>query len=61
MNQIDYKELLIKYIGHIVDHEGTDYIDEYKFDGPGCAVQFSEEEKAELKQLAVELKARFQQ
>lgn len=55
---MDYKELLIKYIGHIVDCEGIDYT-EYHFDNPGHTVTFTEEEKAELQRLAEEARLKF--
>ena len=29
--EIDYKETLIKYIRHIIDSEGTDYIAHHSF------------------------------
>jgi hypothetical protein len=55
---MDYKELLIKYIGHIIDCEGKDYT--YIFHNPGHTVEFSDEEMAALVQLSEEAKNRFQ-
>lgn len=55
---MDYKELLIKYIGHIIDCEGIDYTT--RFDNPGHTVEFTEEEKTELEHLAEEAEKRFQ-
>lgn len=53
---IDYKELLIKYIEHIGQMEGVDYINYIKpFKGPTLmtsSVPFSIEEKTELELLS---------
>lgn len=56
---MDYRELLKKYIAHIIDNEGIDYTDEYKFDNPGCTVAFSDQEKTELAILAEEVRQEF--
>jgi hypothetical protein len=54
---IDYKELLIKYIAHIIDCEGIDYTT--KFDSPGHTVDLTDEEKAELENLAAEARTKY--
>lgn len=58
MSEINYKELLIKYIGHIIDCEGRDYT--RKFDNPGHTVTLTDEEKVEIEQLAEEARRRYQ-
>lgn len=54
---MDYKELLIKYIGHIIDREGIDYTNQ--FDNSGNTVSVTEEEMTELEALAQEARKRF--
>ena len=45
MKPIDFRELLKKYITHIVEHEGTDFLDEWNKSDSGL---FSDEEWKEL-------------
>ena len=53
---MDYRELLRKYMSHVVVHEGIDYVDSIR---GGCLVavksfQFSDEEVRELEQISKE-------
>ena len=48
---VDYRELLKKYIEHVGDCEGTDFIDEYRF----MPRVFSEEEANILWELSNEI------
>lgn len=50
---MDYRELLIKYIAHIVNQESIDYID-YINDGWHSDLPITEEEREQLKKLAKE-------
>jgi hypothetical protein len=43
---MDYRNLLVRYLGHILDQEGTTSIDTV-----GATIKFSIEEKSELKTL----------
>lgn len=47
---IDYNELLIKYIAHIIDQEGIDYTD--RFNDVGHTVSLTDEEITEMEYLA---------
>jgi hypothetical protein len=53
---MDYKELLIKYIAHIIDNESIDYMDRYP---DGDTAKLTSEERAELEMLANEARARY--
>jgi hypothetical protein len=55
---LDYKELLKKYIAHIIDCEGMDYI-ERNINGPGHSVTISNKEQAELQKLAAEARHKY--
>lgn len=55
---MDYKDLLIKYIAHIIDCEGIDYTDR-NINGAGHSVTISEEEQAELEALAKEARKKY--
>jgi hypothetical protein len=54
----DYKELLLKYIAHIIDCEGIDYTNRY-INGPGHSVTITEEEQNALEALAAEARAKY--
>lgn len=48
---MDYRELLVKYLVHVIDYEGTDFLDA----GVGSTkVEFTEQELDELLILAKE-------
>ncbi len=51
MNELDYKELLRKYMALIVHQEGIDYID-YINEHLGLNEKFSKEDIEALKELA---------
>lgn len=57
LEQLDlhYRELLIKYMAHIYDNEGIDYIDHESWIG----VNFTEQEKKELIQLSQEARDKY--
>jgi hypothetical protein len=55
---MDYKELLLKYIAHIIDCEGIDYTSR-NINGPGHSVTLTEEEQEELEALALEARAKY--
>lgn len=48
--EFDYRNLLIKYIAHIINMEGYSFID----DIGGTYIEFTEEEKKELEKLCHE-------
>lgn len=50
LNIIDYKNLLVKYINHVSECEGTDFICSMRFNE---TKMFTEEEKSELIKLAI--------
>jgi hypothetical protein len=54
---IDYKALLEKYMRHVVDVEGVDYVDCVNERWSGSDVKFSDEEAAELQRLSDSIKA----
>lgn len=54
---MDYKELFIKYIAHIVYYEGMDYI--YRFENADHNVKLTEEERSELERLAEEARNKY--
>jgi hypothetical protein len=54
---IDYQILLEKYIRHIVDVEGVDYVGCVNEKWSGSEVKFSDEEAAELHRLSDSIKA----
>jgi hypothetical protein len=51
---VDYKELLLKYILHISEIGGTDFIYEKDSAMTGCKSDFSEEELLALRKLSKE-------
>jgi hypothetical protein len=55
---MDYKDLLIKYIAHIIDNEGIDYTDR-NINGPVSSVTISDQEQAELEALAKEAREKY--
>ena len=55
---MDYKELLIKYIIHVIDCESIDYLDR-NINCCGNSVTISDEELAELQILAAEARAKY--
>ena len=51
---MDYKNLVKKYMDHIVTCAGTDYVDVLN-DPLGSDVEFSDEEQEELNNISIEL------
>lgn len=56
-NFMDYKELLTKYIAHIIYYEGMDYI--HRLENPGHNIELTEVEKSELERLAKEARNKY--
>ena len=51
---MDYKNLVKKYMDHVVTCAGTDYVDVLN-DPLGSDVEFSDEEQEELDNISIEL------
>lgn len=51
MSDIDYRELLLKYIAHVIGCEGSDFIDHIG-SSEGYGVPFDDVEVEKLKQLS---------
>ena len=51
---MDYKNLVKKYMDHVVTCAGTDYVDVLN-DPLGSDVEFSDEEQEELNNISIEL------
>lgn len=49
---VDYRQLLVKYIQHVGECEGTDFITHIDGWRPTDAVRFSDDEKAALREAA---------
>lgn len=52
---MDYKELLKKYMAHVVDCEGTTFVNRLN-SGCGADVDFTEEEVLELERIEHEIR-----
>lgn len=50
IDSIDYRQLLVKYINHVIDVDGTDFIE--KISHPTSDVKFTDEEIKVLKQIS---------
>lgn len=50
--EINHKELLKKYIAHVVRYEGTDFLDKIEYGYGGSDKEFTPEEAEELERLS---------
>lgn len=55
LERLDYRDLLIRYILHVAESEGTTFLSEHRRPAASGEVQFSDEQWAELGKLADEL------
>lgn len=52
---MDYRELLKRYMSHVLENEGITYVEDHMVNTHTDAVQFTDEELAELKKIEDEV------